>query len=45
MAAFQSICPPELQFDLQIKLGALPAHAAGVIGAACLCFEPELGAS
>lgn len=40
--AFQEICPRELQFDLQVKLGMLPAHAAGVVGAASLFFESEL---
>ncbi len=35
-AAFQSICPPGLQFGLRIELGSLPQHAAGVIGAAGL---------
>lgn len=44
MQAFQALCPPELQFDLQVQLGALPAHAAGVIGAACLFFEAETAA-
>lgn len=38
-AAFRKICPPEVQFDLDVALGALPNHSAGVIGAACLCFE------
>lgn len=41
LASFQAICPPDLQFDLQVELGSLPAHAAGVIGAACLFLEPE----
>jgi glucokinase len=39
--AFRRICPLELQFDLQIVIGALPHHSAGVFGAACLCFEPH----
>jgi glucokinase len=40
--AFEEICPREVQFDLEIVTGALPVQAAGVIGAACLCFEREL---
>jgi glucokinase len=38
---FKEICPPELQFDLQIELGSLPEHAAGVIGAASLAIDPD----
>jgi glucokinase len=37
--SFRKICPPEVQFDLDVVLGALPNHSAGVIGAACLCFD------
>ncbi len=39
--AFKEICPPQLQFNLQIELGALPEHSAGVIGAASLVMEPD----
>ena len=42
LKAFQEICPRELQFDLQVKLGMLPAHAAGVVGAASLFLESDL---
>jgi len=38
--AYEQICPAEIQFGLNIVTGSLPQHAAGVIGAACLCFEP-----
>jgi glucokinase len=37
--AFDEICPRDVRFDLRIELGSLPQHAAGVIGAASLCFE------
>lgn len=40
--AFHKICPPDVQFDLDVALGALPNHSAGVIGAACLCFEHRI---
>lgn len=40
-SAFQEICPQELQFNLRIELGALPEHAAGVIGAASMVMEPD----
>jgi hypothetical protein len=40
--AFQEICPKEIQFSLEIVTGKLPQQAAGVIGAACLCFEQQL---
>jgi glucokinase len=40
--AYQEICPKEVQFKLDIVTGTLPQHAAGVIGAACLCFENQL---
>lgn len=32
----ERLCPPAYQFDLPIRLGALPADAVGVIGAASL---------
>ena len=38
-AAFREICPPAVQFDLRVTVGALPAQAAGVLGAAAMCFE------
>jgi glucokinase len=40
--AYQEICPTEIQFNLEIVTGTLPQHAAGVIGAACMCFEQRL---
>ena len=40
-SAFQEICPSELQFNLRIELGALPQHAAGVIGAASMVLDPD----
>jgi len=40
--AYKEICPREIQFNLEIVTGALPQHAAGVIGAASLCFDTEL---
>lgn len=42
LKAYQQICPKEIQFNLEIVTGTLPQHAAGVIGAACLCFEQQL---
>ncbi|MDX1601249.1 MAG: ROK family protein [Anaerolineales bacterium] len=34
--AFERLCPPAYQFDLAIRLGALPPNVVGVIGAASL---------
>jgi glucokinase len=42
LAAFRDVCPPELQFGMQVRMGTLPPQAAGVIGAACLYLEPEM---
>lgn len=37
--AFLATCPDDYQFKLSIQMGSLPINTAGVIGAACLCFE------
>lgn len=38
-AAFGDICPPGVQFDLEVVVGGLAPQTAGVVGAAAMCFE------